>query len=239
MRASYSIKHVIARRARSIGFLRQLRKLLPLPGDRVQFQNSAQYWKERYESGGDSGEGSYGPLARYKASFINDFCKQNGIVSAIEFGCGDGNQASMLEIDTYIGVDISEKCVKWAKENFGRSDWQFMTLDEYHQSPCQLSELALSLDVIYHLVEDETYSTYLQNLFAASSRYVLIYASNFEYFDPSLPHVRHRKVVEDALHDHPEWRLLRTEMNPFSKRHDSESEYGSFANFHVFEKQVG
>lgn len=239
MRTSKSIKHAIARRARSIPALRGIRKLLTLPGDRVPFESSSQYWTERYERGGDSGEGSYGPLARYKASFINGFCQEHQIGSAIEFGCGDGNQASMFEINAYVGVDISEKCISWAREHFDRPGWQFLTLDEYHQTTVAPSDLALSLDVVYHLVEDETYLAYLEDLFRSSSRYVLIYASNFDHFDPKVPHVRHRKVVEDVEQLHPNWRLIATEDNPYSKKHDSESEYGSFANFHVFEKILG
>lgn len=239
MRTSKSIKHAIARNVRSIGILRQIRRFLPIPGDRVRFENSAQYWKERYKSGGDSGEGSYGPLARYKATFINDFCQQHRIESAIEFGCGDGNQASLLNIDSYLGIDISEECIKWAKERLDRPGWKFLTLGEYHQSAVRRCELALSLDVVYHLVEDEIYHSYLNNLFESSSRFVLIYASNFEHFDPNIPHVRHRKIVGDIHQLHSNWRLLATEKNPYSKEHDSQAEYGSFADFHVFERLSG
>ena len=55
-------------------------------------ENSMDYWNERYSSGGNSGTGSYGELAFYKADFINKFIDANQILSVVEFGCGDGNQ---------------------------------------------------------------------------------------------------------------------------------------------------
>jgi SAM-dependent methyltransferase len=239
MNHSTSLRHAIARRVRTVSILRKLRRLIPLSGDQVQFQNSAQYWNERYERGGNSGEGSYGPLAQYKASFINDFCRDNRITSAVEFGCGDGNQASLFEIDHYLGIDISEKCIARARKRFSTRAWDFQTLEAFQRNPQQRFELGLSLDVIYHLVEDDTYLRYLDDLFATAERFVLIYASNFEHFDPAVPHVRHRPLVADAARLHPGWRHLGTEPNPFRKQHDSASEYGSFAEFHVFGKQTG
>lgn len=37
----------------------------------------------------------------------------------------------------------------------------------------------MSLDVIYHLIEDEIYNKYMNNLFMAAEKYVFIYSSNF------------------------------------------------------------
>ena len=54
------------------------------------------YWEGRYQSGGNSGSGSYNLLAQYKANFINEFLISHRIQSAIEFGCGDGNQLSFM-----------------------------------------------------------------------------------------------------------------------------------------------
>lgn len=234
------MRHAVARHIRKVPILRKVRRLITLPSDRVEFQNSNQYWNSRYERGGDSGEGSYGRLARYKASFINEFCRENQIESAVEFGCGDGNQAAMFEIDGYLGVDISEKCIVQARDRFSeRKRWKFQALAEYRLASQPDADLGLSLDVIYHLVEDPIYLDYLNDLFEAADRFVLIYASNFEYFDPALPHVRHRAVIADVARLHPDWHHVRTEPNPHAKRHDSDREYGSFAEFHVFQKRSG
>lgn len=236
MRYVNAVKHSAARWLGRFELVRALRRTL-LPAQQLEFRDSESYWKERYERGGNSGEGSYGPLADYKADFINDFCSSHSISSAVELGCGDGNQASKLKIERYVGVDISEKCIAWARRHFDRSRWEFLTADEFRDARTEgMCELGLSLDVTYHLIEDEVYRTYLQDLFGAASRYVLIYSSNLDYFDPAFPHVRHRPVVRDVAALQPEWSFVRTERNPYH-RHPDERRYGSFAEFHIFEKR--
>ena len=37
------------------------------------------------------------------------------------------------------------------------------------------AELALSLDVIYHLVEDTVYESYMGQLFDSATKYVIVY----------------------------------------------------------------
>lgn len=231
------LRHYLSRKARSVPLFRKLRRLVPLRDDGIEFQSSDQYWKERYQRGGNSGEGSYGPLARYKATFINDFSRRQRVESAIELGCGDGNQAAMLNISRYIGVDISQDCVDWARANLAKPDWQFETVDDYFALARDPVELGLSLDVIYHLVEDEVYHGYLRNLARSASRYLLIYTSNLNHFDPRVPHIRHRPLIADMARLHPEWTFVRTERNPYAMRHDEDREYGSFADFHLFEKR--
>lgn len=236
MRYFNAMKHWTARWLGKYEPVRQLGRAL-FPPLKLEFSGSQSYWKERYEHGGNSGEGSYGPLADYKAQFINDFCSRNAIASAVELGCGDGNQASTLKIERYVGVDISEKCIEWARRHFHRAHWEFLTADEFAAARTEgMYELGLSLDVIYHLVEDEVYKTYLEDLFSAASRKVLIYSSNLDYFDPAFPHVRHRPVVEDVTAFQPEWSFVQTVPNPFY-RHPDERGYGSFAEFHIFEKR--
>lgn len=236
MRYINGLKHAGARTLGRFELVRKLRRKL-FPGRQIEFTNSEKYWNERYETGGNSGEGSYGPLAQYKASFINDFCKKHGIRSAVELGCGDGNQSSKLLIERYVGVDISQKCIDWARRNFHQQGWTFLTADEFKQTRAEhIAELGLSLDVVYHLIEDEVYRTYLEDLFATASRFVLIYSSNRDYFDPAFPHVRHRTVVDDVSALEPGWRFVGTEPNPYYRDPD-ERTYGSFAEFHIFEKQ--
>jgi hypothetical protein len=231
------LRHFVARSVRP--FPRVRRVLLSLSGSEkanVAFSNSNQYWQERYQKGGNSGEGSYGYLARYKAEFINKFCADNDVKSTIEFGCGDGNQATMFSMPKFTGVDISENCIENCRKLIKKSDYNFITLDAYLADLShQPNDLSLSLDVIYHLVEDEIYHQYLDNLFAGSSRFVLIYASDFDSYDPALPHVRHRPLLADIAGRIAGWQFVERTENPFEKPHDS-SEYGSFAHFHLFEK---
>ena len=59
---------------------------------------SAQYWQARYASGGDSGNGSKGELALFKARVINDFIESYKPSGVIDFGCGNGDMTAMLDL---------------------------------------------------------------------------------------------------------------------------------------------
>ena len=193
-----------------------LGKWLPL----FNFNGSADYWRKRYRLGGDSGPGSGGQSASYKAMVLNQFVADHGIESVIEFGCGDGRQLELARYPSYIGLDISPEAVALCREKFsGDEAKQFLPADAFES---QGADLSLSLDVFFHLVEDRVYRDYMKRLFSASSRYVAIYSTTEESPIRTLPHVRHRPLVEDIerwlpdfvrLHDYeailpppdPEW----------------------------------
>ena len=40
-------------------------------------------------------------------------------------------------------------------------------------------ELSLSLDVIYHILDDNEYKKYMEDLFKFSNKYVIIYSNNY------------------------------------------------------------
>jgi hypothetical protein len=68
------------------------------------------------------------------------------------------------------------------------------TFDVMSKYSGQKGNLTLSLDVIYHLVEDDILEHYMRTLFDASVRYVIIYSSdsnNNRGFEGT--RVRHRK----------------------------------------------
>ncbi len=162
------------------------------------FPGSKAYWERRYNRNGNSGIGSYGENALYKANVVNHFVENNKIKNVIEFGCGDGNQLKQFHFPKYIGFDVSPTAVKLCKEIFKKDhSKQFFLLTEknVHQTIAEFNaELSLSLDVIYHLIEDEIYEKYMQCLFSASSQYVIIYAWDVE--EKKNYHVRHRKFTK-------------------------------------------
>ena len=82
------------------------------------FTSSEKYWVNRYNGGGNSGEGSYGQLAEFKAEIINEFVRRNVITSVIELGCGDGNQLKLAEYPLYIGFDVSLKALSIYVEKY-------------------------------------------------------------------------------------------------------------------------
>lgn len=167
-------------------------KILPL----MRFRESGRYWEERYRLGGHSGEGSRGINAEYKAEVMNRFIRDHRVESLIEFGCGDGHQLAMFNVPRYIGVDVSRTVVQQCQSQFaGDTSKTFIHADEYKH---EKADTAISLDVIFHLVEDAVYQAYLERLFAAAERYVVIYSTSADIRDTGVPHVRHRDVTTDV-----------------------------------------
>ncbi|MGH7239447.1 MAG: methyltransferase domain-containing protein [Candidatus Saccharimonadales bacterium] len=208
--------------------LTNLFKRDPIPYD---FKSSSSYWINRYVNGGNSGAGSYNHLARFKAEVINSFVKTNNINSVIEFGAGDGNQLRYADYPQYIGVDISQTAVELCRALF-RNDpaKQFMLLSDYSEVRC---ELALSLDVIFHLVEDEIFSDYMHRLFRAATRFVIIYSSNTpENTQLDAPHVRHREFTRWVDNNAPDWRFLQKIANPYPYNGDYKTT--SFSDFYLY-----
>lgn len=194
------------------------------------FPGSARYWEQRYASGGNSGRGSYGEFAAFKADFLNRFVAEHDIRSIIEFGCGDGNQLGLANYPQYIGIDISATAIRLCSERFrGDTSKSFFVAEP---DLAFKADLALSLDVIYHLVEDQVFEQYMTNLFAAATRYVIIYSSDQKRNAQRDLHVRHRPVSEYVVRNSPGWRLESRTDNPFPKHPTL-----NFAQFMVFSRR--
>lgn len=204
----------------------------PVPHD---FISSFSYWINRYAKGGNSGAGSYNHLAAFKAEVINSFVKNNNVNSVIEFGAGDGNQLCFADYPQYTGVDISPTAVELCQTLFHNDPTKkFMLLSDYKETRC---ELALSLDVIFHLVEDEVFSDYMHRLFRAATRFVIIYSSNTsENSQPGAPHVRHREFTHWVNNNASDWRLLQRIANPYPYNGDYKTT--SFSDFYLYQNRT-
>lgn len=174
---------------------------------RVRFENSGAYWDLRYRLRGTSGAGSYGESARFKADFINQFVAKKGVSDVVDFGCGDGAQLSLLKIPLYVGVDVSPVAVDKCRLSFaGDTNKRFLPLSDYAG---EQGDAAMSLDVIYHLVEDTVFSEYMARLFAAARRYVLIYSTDHDHASPlGSAHIRHRALTAYCQTRFPAFMLL-------------------------------
>ena len=210
--------------------MHRVKKLL----SRRKFTTSKKYWEHRYRSGGNSGAGSYDHLAEYKAMVINKFAADRDIKSVIELGCGDGNQLSYFHFDHYIGYDVSSTAIDICRKKF-RNDpsKEFYTMDYYKQ---RTANLVLSLDVIYHLVEDETFNEYMIKLFESSSKFIIIYSSNSETHENNgvSKHVVHRKFTDWIDLNRPEFKLI--EHTPNKYPFDGDPLHSSYADFYFYEK---
>lgn len=201
----------------------------------VEFPGSAAYWQRRYAQGGDSGAGSYGAFAEFKAEVLNGLFRELGLCTAIEFGCGDGNQLRLLDITDYLGVDVSEDAIASCQQEFaGQAGRRFLLDRDYAGEGAQCS---LSLDVIYHLIEDEVFDNYMRRLFEAADRCVIIYSSNTESQNVEAPHVRHRRFAEWVALHQADWHLWRHVPNRFPFLGDHLT--GSFADFFVYRRWQG
>lgn len=191
----------------------------PIPGarrvsllrQRLAFPGSACYWDQHYAGGGTSGGGSYGAFAAAKADFLNDFVARHRVDSVVEFGCGDGHQLSLASYPRYVGLDVSRAAIGLCKRQFTDDPQKSFFLYEGtcfvdHAGLFQ-ADLAISLDVIYHLVEDDVFHTYMRHLFAAADRYVVIYATDKE-IPGTAPHVRHRPFSSWIAEARPDWHLV-------------------------------
>lgn len=194
-------------------------------------RSSGDYWEKRYRLGMNSGSGSIGDLARFKADVLNAHVREQGIQSVIEFGCGDGLQLVLAHYPSYVGLDVSRTAVRLCTSRFaGDATKSFLWYQESQSGnlPSYLqADLTLSLDVIYHLLEDDVYWRYLRNLFGCSRRQVIVYSSNRDERQFAR-HVKHRRFVDDVRAEFPAFSLVRTLENPFRDQ--------SFADFFFFSR---
>jgi hypothetical protein len=210
-------------------FLKKVKKVLR----HMLFVDSEQYWILRYKLGGNSGAGSYSKLAEFKAEIVNGFVEKHNVSTIIDHGCGDGNQLRLFKFSNYIGFDVSPKAVSLCREIFSKDDNKtFKLVAEYNGETAQL---AVSLDVIFHLVEDETFDSYMKNLFNSSEQFVIIYSSNTDENSPEQdPHVKNRKFTKWIEVNMPTWELYQYIPNRYSFKGDIRE--GSASDFYIYKK---
>jgi SAM-dependent methyltransferase len=200
------------------------------------FPGSEKYWIQRYDSGGNSGDGSYRKLAKFKAEILNEFVLQESVKTIIEYGCGDGNQLKLANYSSYLGFDVSPKAIALCKGAFSEDPTKtFKMMNDYEG---ETAELTLSLDVIYHLIEEEVFSEYMNKLFDSSEKFVVVYSSNTNKNAEAQPghvsHVRHWKFTEWVARMKPEWRLVKQIPNKYPYRGDNRT--GSLSDFFIYER---
>lgn len=153
-------------------------------------------WELRYRNGGNSGAGSYGSIADHKAEVINNLINEKNIKTITDCGCGDGNQISLIHgYDEYHGFDISPYIIDVCRKMFiNKPNMHFYnSMDELPKA-----DLILSLDVIYHIVDDNDFENYIKFLFNNSLRFVLLFTSNHTRNDnpDASDYINHRIVTD-------------------------------------------
>jgi SAM-dependent methyltransferase len=199
----------------------------------LKIRDSAAYWEKRYRAGGNSGAGSYDRLAEFKAAYLNEFVRTRDVQEVLEFGCGDGSQLALAQYPHYVGCDVAHAAVELCRARFTDDPTkQFYVVGDL---PGDLTaELVLSLDVIFHLVEDDVFDRYMTELFDRSTRFVVVYSSNTDEPAPAL-HVRHRPFTRWVDENRPDWKLVEHVPNPYPYD-ENHPKTTSFADFFVFER---
>ncbi len=203
------------------------------------FPGSADYWEKRYSRGGNSGSGSYNRLAAFKSEIVNRFVIEKDIKTVIELGCGDGFQLQSASYPRYVGLDVSvtavNKCKEMYRDDPSKSFYVYDSAMIHGGNPEYRAELALSLDVVYHLVEDSVLEGYLADLFTAGEKYVIIYSSNEDL--PWDYHVKHRRFLPWVEERFPDWELEEVVENRY-KYDPADPDNTSRANFYFFKKKL-
>ena len=199
----------------------------------LTFTNAAEYWEKRYAKGGTSGIGSYDERADFKARVLQQLISEHGIRGVIDFGCGDGHRVGLIDVENYVGLDVSRTAIDICREKFkndpSKKFYVFQPTEHFENLSIYKADMAISLDVLFHLVEDEIFERYIRNLFTSAERFVVVYSSNFDQYTES-PHVRHREFVSCVNANADNWKLCKTIENPYK------DEY-SQSDFFVFDKR--
>lgn len=216
---------------------RKIKKIFSDQPKAVEFSNSSQYWDDRYNVGGNSGAGSYGRLAQFKAEVLNGFVLKHGINSVVEYGSGDGAQLELANYPEYTGFDVSPQAITLCRKRFANyQNFQFYETKESLAKEGSF-DLAISLDVIYHLVEDNVFDAYMKRLFMSSNNFVIIYSNNIDKIFES-PHVRGRKFTLWCEEFAKGWTLLQTIENPYPYDPTAPNET-SHSDFYIYKRVEG
>ena len=190
--------------------------------------SSGRYWETRYANKGNSGTGSYDKVAEFKAKVLNEFVAANEIKTVAEFGFGDGNQLSLAKYPQYYGFDVSPSIWQATRKKFEADPTKNFFV---YESGTNLAgtgfaaDLVISLDVIYHLVEDQVFDQYMHSIFSVSGRYVVVFSPNFYKYGAA--HVKFRRFVPWVKEHFPEFQLVGSLANPLP---------GEAADFFFFDK---
>lgn len=132
-----------------------------------------------------------------------------------------------------MGYDVSPTAIDRCKAIFSNDKTkEFKLMKEYNG---ETADLVLSLDVIYHLIEDDIFERYIGQLFSSAKKFVLIYSTNTdEQRKIQAPHIRHRKFTRWIENNIKGFNLVRQIPNKYSikKGIDIDKNVG----FYIYEK---
>ena len=155
----------------------------------------------------------------------------------VEWGSGDGNQILLANYKKYLGFDVSLTATNLCKKKFKNDPTKnFVWSGEKGFKNNIKGDLALSLDVIYHLIEDDVFNSYMNMLFDSSKKYVIIYSCNNEkIYNVKAVHVHCRKFTNWINENKKDWKLIQYIKNRFPYKKENQK-HTSFSDFYIYEK---
>ncbi len=176
--------------------------------------SSETYWRGRYADTsskffkGASGNGKLPFRTRYKSKIINSVISTHSVESILDLGCGDGSLTSKIKCKKYFGIEIDKNLTDELRRQYeNQPNYNFSTALE--DSWPESFDLSLSIDVIFHLLEDEVYIKYMNMLFMGNAELVLIKSSNHDEVGIGRnAHILHRNFTKNISANFPEYKLI-------------------------------
>jgi hypothetical protein len=157
------------------------------------------YWEKRYADGKNSGSGSYGENATFKANIINRIIKEYECKDMVEFGCGDGNQMSLLTRIPYIGYDISKTIIQKNQIKYKTTpNVKFMDMDmcgNYSLS----ADLSICVDVLFHLTIEDDWYKLIDHVCVAAKKVIVIVTNTEKIHEEYFQHVNMKRKILPVL----------------------------------------
>lgn len=155
----------------------------------------------------------------------------------IEWGCGDGNQLGLLKVDEYCGCDVSQTAIDLCTKKYCMDTTKHFSVYNGEKTIIKRkSDMSMSLDVLYHIIEDEIFDNYMYNLFESASKYVCIYSRN-EDIRTNL-HVKSRCFTKYIEEKFPQWKLERYVANRYPYDYNNPGDMNtSHSNFYFYSLQ--
>ena len=122
--------------------------------------------------------------------------------------------------------------VNKCKKEFNNDDTKsfYLTTD----IPQIKADLTLSLDVIYHLVNDYAYNGYMHQLFESSNQFVIIYSTNSDQTNSPAVHIKNHKFSDWVDNHRPDFSLLTKINNKYP--YNGDNTVSSPCDFYIYQK---
>ncbi len=145
------------------------------------------YWKQ-----GDSysGPGSEGAWATDYCNLVIEYIRTHGIRTVVDAGCGDFHVGQRLvkEVDSYLGLDISDYVIEQNSTKFGNLQGVKFQQFDIIANPFPETDLLLIRQVLQHLSNDQIEKV-LSNIENSQIKRVLIAEQCMNFEDGFAPNI--------------------------------------------------